>query len=125
MPVIQPDILTWARETAGLSLEDAAQAIGLKEARGHTGAERLASLENGTEEPTRTVLVKMAHSYRRSLLIFYLSAPPRTGDRGKDFRTIPGIERFNPDLDALIRDINARQDLVRSMLQDNETPECQ
>ena len=122
MPAIQPDILTWARETAGLSLEDAARAIGLREARGRTAADRLANLENGTEEPPRALLVKMAHAYKRSLLVFYLAAPPKAGDRGKDFRTLPGPERFNPDLDALIRDIDARQDLVRSMLQDSETP---
>jgi Zn-dependent peptidase ImmA (M78 family) len=113
--------MTWARETALLSLEDAAQAIGLKEARGQKGSERLAALEAGAEEPPRSLLVKMAQAYRRPLLVFYLSEPPRTGDRGQDFRTLPGTNRYNPELDALIRDIKGRQGLIRSMLEDSES----
>ena len=45
MGAIRSEVLTWARETAGLSLEEAARAIGLKEARGETGPERLAKIE--------------------------------------------------------------------------------
>jgi Zn-dependent peptidase ImmA (M78 family) len=63
----------------------------------------------------------MAKVYRRSLLVFYLNDPPRLGDRGQDFRTLPGPQRFNPELDALIRDIKARQGLIRSMLEDSES----
>ncbi len=121
MAAIRPEIMTWARETAGLSLEDAAQAVGLKEARGQKASERLAALEAGAEEPSRSLLVKMAQAYRRPLLVFYLSEPPRIGDRGHDFRTLPGTERYNPDLDALIRDIKGRQGLIRSMLEDSES----
>jgi Zn-dependent peptidase ImmA (M78 family) len=121
MGAIRPEVMRWARETAGLSLEDAAHAIGLKDARGETGAERLAKLEKGEGEPPRTLLAKMAKAYRRPLLVFYLSQPPKTGDRGQDFRTLPGQDRYNPELDALIRDIKGRQGLVRSILEDEET----
>ncbi len=119
MGAIRPEILTWARETAGLSLEDAARAIGLKGARGETGPERLAKIENAGDPP-RPLLLKMAKTYRRPLLVFYLNQPPKTGDRGQDFRTLPGEDRYNPDLDALIRDIKSRQGLVRSILEDDE-----
>lgn len=118
---IQPEILRWARETAGLSLEEAARALGLKEARGQAGPERLAALEAGTAEPTRPLLLKMSQEYRRPLLVFYLSRPPKTGDRGQDFRTLPGPQRHNAELDALIRTIRSRQGLVRSMLEDAES----
>lgn len=121
MGAIRPQILRWARETAGLSLENAARAVGLKEAWGQKGWERLAAMEAGTEEPPRSLLVKMAKAYRRSLLVFYLNQPPRTGDRGQDFRTLPGPERYNAELDALIRDVKARQGLIRSMLEDTES----
>jgi len=65
----------------------------------------------------------MAKAYRRSLLVFYLNEPPRTGDRGQDFRTVPGGQSplYNPILDALIRDIKGRQGIVRSLLED-ESP---
>ncbi len=119
MSAIQPKIVTWARETAGLSLDDAARALGLSDARRRTGAQRLGAMELGEDEPTRPVLLKMARTYHRPLLVFYLAEPPRTGDRGQDFRTLPGHEKFNPELDALVRDIKARQGLIRSMLEDD------
>src|SRR5437660_11561272 len=87
---VNPDILTWARETAGLSAEDAARALGFSDTRSRSAAERLRALETGDEEPSRSVLLRMAKAYRRALLVFYLSEPPRTGDRGQDFRTVPG-----------------------------------
>ena len=77
-------------------------------------------METGEDEPTRPVLLKMAKTYRRPLLVFYLAEPPKTGDRGQDFRTLPGHEKFNPELDALLRDIKARQGLIRSMLEDDK-----
>jgi Zn-dependent peptidase ImmA (M78 family) len=117
---IRPEMLTWARETAGLSLEDAARSIGLKSARGETGSKRLAKLESGDHEPKPALLERMAKVYRRPLLVFYLNQPPKVADRGQDFRTLPGKERDNPALDALIRDIKARQELVRSVLEDQE-----
>jgi Zn-dependent peptidase ImmA (M78 family)/transcriptional regulator with XRE-family HTH domain len=120
MSSIQPRILTWARETAGLSLDDAARALGLTDARGRTGGQRLEGMELGEDEPTRPVLLKMARTYRRPLLVFYLAEPPKAGNRGQDFRTLPGHEKFNPELDALLRDIKARQGLIRSMLEDDK-----
>jgi Zn-dependent peptidase ImmA (M78 family) len=119
MGAIRPEVLTWARETAGLSLEEAARAIGLKQARGETGTERLAKIEEAGDPP-RPLLLKMTKAYRRPLLVFYLSQPPKRGDRGQDFRTLPGEDRYNAELDALIRDIKGRQGLVRSILEDEE-----
>ena len=122
MPALNPEILQWARKTAGLSLDEAAHAIELKEARGVSGEDRLAALEAGKEEPSRPLLTRMAKAYRRSLLVFYLDKPPRTGDRGKDFRTLPGGQPplFNPVLDTLIRDVRGRQSIIRSLLEDAE-----
>jgi Zn-dependent peptidase ImmA (M78 family) len=121
---VNPDILIWARTTAGLPLEAAAQALAFNDTRQRTAAERLQSLEAGEEEVSRSVLLKMAKTYRRPLLVFYLEQPPRTGDRGQDFRTVPGAQPplYNPLLDALIRDLRARQSIVRAVAQDAETP---
>jgi len=122
MPRVNPEILLWARETAGLSLDEGARALGLKDARGRTGAGRLAALERGDEEPGRPLLLKMAQKYRRPLLTFYLDKVPRKGDRGQDFRTAPGAgpPAYNATVDALIREINTRQSLVKSLLEDEE-----
>lgn len=122
MPILNPKIFEWARSTAGLSLEEAAHAIGLADARGIPGPDRLQLLEVGKEEPSRPLLLKMAKAYRRPLLVFYLDEPPKKGDRGRDFRTLPGGEEplYNPLLDALIRDIRGRQSILKSILEDSD-----
>jgi Zn-dependent peptidase ImmA (M78 family) len=122
MPKVNPDILRWARETAGLGLEAAAEKIALGNARGEDGAERLAALEAGDTSPTRPLLVRMAKQYRRPLLAFYLAEPPRKGSRGQDFRTLPQGSNAEDEalLDVLLRDIVARQSLVRAALEDED-----
>ena len=119
---ITPSILTWARETAGLSLSDAAVQLGLTSSTRGTATEKLEALERGDVKPTRNQLLKIAAAYRRPLTTFYRSAPPAVGDRGEDFRTLPGVisSREAALLDALLRDIRARQDMVRSILEDDE-----
>jgi Zn-dependent peptidase ImmA (M78 family)/transcriptional regulator with XRE-family HTH domain len=122
MSRINPEILVWARETAGLTPDEAVKRLGIRDARGVAAADRLAALEAGKEVPTRPMLLKMAKQYRRPLLTFYMSAPPRKGERGRDFRTLP--ERHSDAaealLDALIRDVRARQSMVRALLEDEE-----
>ena len=122
MSPINPEILIWARETAGLTPDEAVERLGIRDARGVAAADRLAALEAGKEVPTRPMLLKMAKQYRRPLLTFYMSAPPRKGERGRDFRTLP--ERHSDAaealLDALIRDVRARQSMVRALLEDEE-----
>lgn len=122
MPRVNPSILIWARETAGLTPEEAVQKLSLREARGVSAEDRLLSMESGEQMPTRPLLIKMSKQYRRPLLAFYMSAPPRTGDRGEDFRTLPDDRPPTADilLDTLIRDIRARQSMVRAVMEDEE-----
>jgi len=119
---VNPEILMWARNTAGLTAEQAAHALGFKDTRDRSATERLMALEAGAEEPSRTVLVRMSKAYRRGLIVFYLAEPPRTGDRGQDFRTVPGgtTPLYNPLVDALIRDIRGRQTTVRALLEETD-----
>ncbi|WP_085026294.1 XRE family transcriptional regulator [Ensifer aridi] len=126
MPKVNPSILRWARETAGLTLEDAAEKVGLGEARGVAGSDRLAMLEAGDSEPTRPMLLKMAAQYRRPLLTFYLAEPPAVAARGEDFRTLPAefAKRDAALVDTLLREVRARQEMVRAVLEteDEATP---
>jgi Zn-dependent peptidase ImmA (M78 family)/transcriptional regulator with XRE-family HTH domain len=124
MPKVNPQILRWARETAGLSLKSAAEKLGIESARGATGEARLTAVENGETEPSRSVLRKMAQHYRRPLIAFYMSTPPRKGDRGEDFRNLPDRHTVAETLvDALVRDVRARQATVRDVLLDDEEAE--
>ncbi|MFV2044778.1 MAG: ImmA/IrrE family metallo-endopeptidase [Anaerolineales bacterium] len=122
MPQVNPKILVWARETAHLSLEEAVKKLDIREARGRSAVERLADLEVGETEPTRPMLVKMAKQYRRPLLTFYMSSPPKKGNRGEDFRTLPQDYSVADDalLDVLVRDVVARQSMVRAVLEDED-----
>jgi Zn-dependent peptidase ImmA (M78 family)/transcriptional regulator with XRE-family HTH domain len=122
MPKVNPEILTWARETAGLTPEEAARKLGFRDAQKWTAAGRLTAYESGHYHPSRSVLVRMSKQYHRPLLTFYLSNPPRKGDHGADFRTLPA-DRSDKDeaiLDALIRGVQARQSMVRAAMEDED-----
>ena len=125
MPAVNPDILVWARETAGLTLPDAVAKVGIRGARGLAAIDRLAALERGDEEPTRPVLVRMARQYRRPLLAFYLAAPPRRDEHGADFRTLPGTRTSEQDalIAALVRNLRSRQEMVRAALEAEDEAE--
>ena len=125
MPKVNHEILKWARETAGLSREEAVRKLSLGDARGVKATDRLASLESGETEPTRPTLVKMAGQYRRPLLTFYMSAPPQMGERAADFRTLTaGRPQGEYALvDALVRDAHARQSMIKAALEDEDEAE--
>lgn len=118
---INPEILIWARKTAGLDLETAARKVELNAARGLSGAERLAAMENGDVVPTAPVLRRMADKYHRPILTFYLPKVPAPPQLGQDFRTLPDQgDESNVLLATLLRDVKARQALLREMLEDDD-----
>lgn len=114
MPRINPEILVFARETAGLSLEVAAKKMGWANTNG------LVALEAGERDPTQKQLLKMSEKYHKPLLMFYLEKPPAPADTGEDFRTLPeGHEQeAQPILKTLLRDVVARQKMVVSALEE-------
>ena len=124
MSTINPDILIWARESNGLSLEDAARKLNLKDTVTATAAEKLLAYEGG-KALTRPLLLRMVKQYRKPLLTFYLPNPPALADRGEDFRTLPnGISPEEDALvDVLIRDIKARQSMLRETLIEEDEAE--
>ena len=124
---VNPEILVWARETAGLTREEAVRKLSIRDAHSVEAVDRLAD-DGGwnCRSPTRPTLVKMAKQYRRPLLTFYLSAPPPKGDRGTDFRTLPSDEYSAADdamVDSLIREMQARQSMLRAVLEDDDEAE--
>src|SRR5665811_766713 len=105
MPKVNPAILRWARETAGLSPDQAVRRISLNDARCIPAVQRLMALERGELDVTRPLLLRMAKAYRRPLLTFYLSEPPGQAVRVGDFRSIPEPEIGTEALvDTLVRD---------------------
>ncbi len=118
---VNPAILIWARETAGLDLDAAARKISLNAARGLSGGERLAALESGEDRPSAALLKRMSQQYHRPLLTFYMPTVPQPAELGQDFRTLPDQgDPSNILLATLLRDVKARQSLVRDILEDDD-----
>ncbi len=119
---INPEMLVWARETAGYALDEAAAKLRLSSSEKVTAVDKLRALESGEAKPTRQQLIRIADAYRRPLTAFYRNSPPPTGESGADFRTLPRevSRKENGLLEALLRDIRVRQDLVKSLLEDDE-----
>ncbi|WP_263419314.1 ImmA/IrrE family metallo-endopeptidase [Terriglobus albidus] len=117
---VNPAILVWARESAGLDVQDAAKKLALGDSKEASGTDKLLELERGARRPTRTQLNKIAKTYRRPLLTFYMATPPKKAPRGEDFRSTGSdvSTRDNALLDALLRDLKARQEIVRDLLED-------
>lgn len=122
MPKIKHDILSWARKTSKLSIEEAAHKLSLTDSKVASAAEKLVAFEDGTKEPSRSLLLRMSKHYHQPILTFYLDKPPNIGERGDDFRTLPAHfeEVENAYVDVLIRDIKARQSTVRETLIDED-----
>ncbi|WP_436875951.1 ImmA/IrrE family metallo-endopeptidase [Siccibacter turicensis] len=117
-PIPNPNILRWAREKAGLSQEEAARKLSLRSSKKNTNL--INEFETGTNVPTQKKLVEIAKLYRRPLITFYLEKPPSEAPKGEDFRTLNGRELHadNPTLDALLRDVYVRQNIVKEALID-------
>lgn len=114
MPKVNPEIVVWARESAGLTREDAAARLGLS-------LPRLVQIETGEGDPTDVQLEKIARVFRRPILSFYLERPPAPAPRTHDFRMAPDADpRAEANLAALVRDLSARQSIVRGGLEELE-----
>ncbi len=81
--LVEPSVLRWARESIDLTPVAAARKIGVPD-------NRVAAWESGEEQPTIAQLRKAAAVYRRSLGVFFLSAPPKDFDTLRDFRRHEG-----------------------------------
>ncbi len=116
--------LEWARDIAGLKLEDAAKRIGLSESGKSKAVDKLRELENGDRPPTQRQLENMARIYCIPVAAFYLDSYPRESDIGEDFRTLPeqsSNTQANRHLQALTSNIKARQSITRDLLEEEDT----
>jgi Zn-dependent peptidase ImmA (M78 family) len=123
MADLNPDILVWARETAGLTPDEAVRKLSIGQTKNMTGAEKLAAYEKGVLAPSRPLLLKMSQQYRRPLVAFYMKSRPAQGTRLEDFRNIPDRDPESDILiSVLVRNVRARQSAVKEILVDDESP---
>jgi len=118
--LINPALLIWARETSGISLEDAARKIGVT-------VERLQDWEAGTSRPTIRQLQEAARVYRRPFAAFYLPEPP-TGFRvPHDFRLLPGgsARHYSPIALSELRRIQHQREVLLAIVEAGAPTECE
>ncbi|MXW15548.1 MAG: ImmA/IrrE family metallo-endopeptidase [Rhodothermaceae bacterium] len=112
MPLVNPDIMVWARKTAGLTIEEAATKIQLER-------HKLEKIERGEDIPTPSMLRRMAEKYRRPPVTFYLEDIPRKSNYGTDFRG--RAKEYTPKeeahVSALLRYAQSSQQLIRATLE--------
>ncbi len=115
-------ILEWARRQTDFTPEQAVMRAGIKDlkSKGLTAQERLVKWESGQEKPTLNELELIAKAYRRPLLTFFLSEPPRVVTSLQDFRTFGDrpVAKSSPEFAAFRRQIEVLQKAVRRLVEE-------
>jgi Zn-dependent peptidase ImmA (M78 family) len=113
--LIAPALITWARDTAGFSLAEAAARLKLTE-------EQLASWESSDDEASPSIpqLRKLATLFKRPLAVFYLPEPPTKFEVMRDLRRLPGagLRHFSSALQLEIRASAERRELALDLAAD-------
>lgn len=114
---VKPEVLIWARESAGYSQENAAGTLKVTQ-------ETLASWEAGEDAPTIPKLRKLAELYKRPLAVLYLSSPPMKFQPMRDFRRLPrsSMQAISPAIVIEDRRARQRRELALELADDLEEP---
>jgi Zn-dependent peptidase ImmA (M78 family) len=105
---VNPQVLRWARETSGLSVEEVAHNLNRKS----ITAETVAAWERGEGSPNYPQLETLAYKiYKRPLSLFFFPEPPLEKTLKQAFRTLPEpeIQRLSPRLRYLLRQAQSMQ----------------
>ena len=100
---INPDIVRWARERSGYTLEDVATSL-------NRDVETISDWESGEQAPTYVQLEKLADKYKRPVAMFFFPEPPHETDFvGQLALRSSEIEQLDPGIRILLRQARARQ----------------
>lgn len=110
---IKPDLLIWARESAGYSVDEVAGKL-------KKNPDVIKSWEHGDEQPFMGQLRRLADIYKRSLSDFYLPKRPKERAIPHDFRRSPGEVAlvYSPALRRQLRMARERRDLAIALYQE-------
>nr|WP_314568879.1 XRE family transcriptional regulator [uncultured Pseudomonas sp.] len=112
---INPDILSWSRQRAGLSEAQVAKGLSVK-------LERVKEWEGGLSLPTFNQSQKWAAVVHVPFGFLFLKAPPQEHLPLPDLRTVGGVFPEKPSLNLIdtVRDVLRKQDWYLDYLQDQE-----
>lgn len=110
--LVKPQLLAWARESAGLSLTDAA-------ARAKLDTEVLRDWEAGIAAPSIAQLRKLGEVYKRPIAVFFLAEPPQGFSPQREFRRLAGVPpgQESPELLLALRWAVFRREAARELHQ--------
>jgi Zn-dependent peptidase ImmA (M78 family)/DNA-binding XRE family transcriptional regulator len=119
--LIKPALLIWARDRAGLTLQDAA-------AKAEIEPDRLRQWESGEDSPSIAQLRKLGEIYKRPLAVFFLPEPPKGFDPQREFRRLAGLtpQKETPEMRLALRTALFRRETARDLYErlGDEIPEC-
>ncbi len=107
---INPQIIRWARQRLGLSLEETARRVGIR-----GKPERLLAWENGEQYPTFRQAQELSKVLRIPFGYLFLSKAPQPIPPIADFRTLPRdvLAKFSPELEDVLNDACRKRDWLR------------
>ena len=82
--LVNPTVLTWARQESGYPPEPVAKRLNVK-------PERLLAWERGDLKPTVRQAQDLANFYRRPFGVFFLPQPPVLPPLAAEYRRLPGV----------------------------------
>ena len=116
---ITPRVLSWARETSGYSLQDAAARL----RRARITDETVAAWERGEGQPTYVQLEELAVYYKRPVAVFFFPEPPEEASVSQRLRSLPEevAQSLSPKIRYLVRLATAMQ-INLDELHDGDSP---
>lgn len=110
-----PSVLRSARELRSLTVEEAAQLLGID-------PETLRALESGEQQPTLTVLRAMSNKYRLPLATLGHSEPLQPPERVTDFRTVESAPAvLSLELSVALDEARQLQEFAAELAEEDQT----
>ena len=111
--LIKPELLTWTRNRAKVTVEDAAKAASVS-------VDEIETWEAGSDAPTLSQLRYLAAKYHFPLAVFYLPEPPTDFAPLRDFRRLPAASDsgISANLAFHIRNAYERRELALELHDD-------
>jgi Zn-dependent peptidase ImmA (M78 family) len=106
---INTQVLVWARETSGLTLNDMRSSF-----------KNLDKLESGEQSPTYNQLEQLAEKYHRPLAVFFFPEPPLEESIEKSLRSLSNesLNSVSPKINLLFRKAKAFQIALTELLEE-------
>lgn len=117
---VSEDVIKWARESAGMTVEEAAKKLKID-------VGQLNEWEVGVGNPKLSKLQQMAELYKRPLAVLLLPTPPKRFDPMRNFRLLESNKNrsYSRPLTLAFRRVEMQRSVARDLAElDNETPQA-